>query len=261
MLDGADALLASFPFPGGAVPYSRDVNVTLPVDQLGPHYLILAADVADDVYEHEGEENNTASRPLVITEAPLRLPDLALTGLMVSGMKSDEVRTTETVTWTVENVGGYAPPPSQSSWEDRLYLSPDTILDDSDVLLGTFGRTGGLAPGTSYTRAEPVTYPNGLSGDRYLLVKTDARGQVQEELEDNNVAMQSVSLAIRPIDLVVTGIQAPATALSGQPLSLTWTVANQGTSDTEVSHWYDQVHLSPRPHPRQHGPLPGRPGP
>ena len=58
----------------------------------------------------------------------------------------------------------------------------------------------------------------------------------------------SVTLSPPP-DLAVTGVQAPAQNFSGQPMQLSWTVANNGTGPTVASTWTDAVYMSPHAHP------------
>jgi subtilase family serine protease len=45
-------------------------------------------------------------------------------------------------------------------------------------------------------------------------------------------------------DLVVTGIQAPATGFSGQSFSVRWEVKNTGLGATLAEHWLDRIYLS-----------------
>ena len=49
----------------------------------------------------------------------------------------------------------------------------------------------------------------------------------------------------RPADLVVTALQAPATAVSGGSIRAGWTVQNFGAGDTVDSTWFDRLVISP----------------
>jgi len=45
-------------------------------------------------------------------------------------------------------------------------------------------------------------------------------------------------------DLALTAVSAPATAMSGETIPVTWTVGNFGTGSTYIDRWYDRVVLS-----------------
>src|SRR5262249_49079877 len=47
-----------------------------------------------------------------------------------------------------------------------------------------------------------------------------------------------------PPDLTVTNVQAPAQNFSGQPMKLSWTVANDGSGPTATATWRDAVYMS-----------------
>ncbi len=48
-------------------------------------------------------------------------------------------------------------------------------------------------------------------------------------------------------DLVVSSVDVPAVGHGGQPLTLTWTVTNDGIGTTDVGDWYDTVYLATNP--------------
>ena len=54
-----------------------------------------------------------------------------------------------TLSWTVTNEG--TGDTLESRWFDRIYMSSDSVLDGSDLLLGEQNRNGVLAVGESYT--------------------------------------------------------------------------------------------------------------
>ncbi|MBE9039163.1 CARDB domain-containing protein, partial [aff. Roholtiella sp. LEGE 12411] len=106
-------------------------------------------------------------------------------------------------------------------------------------------RNGLLNPGGSYSRQELVTIPFSLIGNYNLFVATDANNRVYEATnEGNNSTVQSLSITRQTPDLQVTGVSIPTTALSGQALTVDWTVKNFGTGKTNALFWYDDVYLS-----------------
>ena len=108
------------------------------------------------------------------------------------------------LSWTVQNVGAGAT--QAGSWRDRAYLSTDTIRDDTDLLLGSWTRTGALDPGQAYTQNAPVQLPDGLDGTYYILVQTDVNDDVIElSGESNNVTSARADVQLSPYaDLAVT---------------------------------------------------------
>src|SRR5262249_32852474 len=113
--------------------------------------------------------------------------------------------------------------------------------------------TGGLAAGAHYDVAQTFKLPGDLSGPYYVIVVTDPlqsvfdpHGQVEEANEKNNDLASPQQLLIDqqpPADLRVDTIVIPATAESGQPIKIQWTVSNHGTNAASGT-WSDAVHLS-----------------
>ena len=67
-----------------------------------------------------------------------------------------------------------------------------------------------------------MTLPNGISGDYYLLVKSDANDTIEEAaFEDNNVLPSNlIAVSLAPYaDLTVTTVTSP-TRLIGDPVDL-----------------------------------------
>src|SRR5205823_5538027 len=101
-------------------------------------------------------------------------------------------------------------------------------LDASDISLGKFTHTGTLFTTESYTAQADVRIPDGVSGNYYLLVKTNTDQKVFEfTFTDNNVgataAPVAVSLTPSP-DLQITTLNAPTALVPGQNLSVSWTI-------------------------------------
>ena len=80
------------------------------------------------------------------------------------------------VSWTVENNGNA---PTNSNWQDSVYLSSTDTLTGSALWLDSFSAppNGPLAVQASYTLDENVTIPTGAStGSQYLLFVTNSNG-------------------------------------------------------------------------------------
>ena len=230
-------------------------NVALDVPGLGP-------DGSGDlgrVLEYQGEGNNITAAALPITMRPP--PDLQVAVVTATGpdaAQPDHVFTgqTFTVSYTVTNAGAGDTPNDQTTWVDQIWLSRDPILDDADVYFDELTHTGGLKAGASYTMTDTIKAPQNLIGPWYVFVITDPitpylhRGNVFEgNNETNNATPTAVPLLIDqppPSDLQVTAIVIPSSAMSGDPVTIQWTITNTGANPASGS-WTDAAYLSPSP--------------
>ena len=244
--------------------YNVTKNITLPVGVVGDFHFFVITDAANHVYEHGFEFNNSAQdmqadgvTPELTNIALTPPPDLEV--LSVTAPVNGQAGHTVNVSWSVANYG--SEPTRNNYWVDRVYLSADNTLDAGDIVLGDRGHYGVLDNWVSDDQSNPfsydasltVTLPFGISGNYRLLVKTDAGAQVFEGLpnpadpfgENNNTtASGQMAVVNRPADLIVSSFDSPAAGESGKPVSISWTVRNNGTGDTVTSSWVDQVVVS-----------------
>src|SRR5262249_792573 len=151
--------------------YSASTVVTLPEIADGTYTILVQTDATDAVYERDGEENNlSASGPLTIGHADLSPAILSAPSTGTSGTRVP-------FQWSVTNTGTAD---ALGSWVDRIYLSSDQSLDASDRLIGELAHAGPLAKGANYTGQLDLALPVELSGPRFVLLQTDAAGQVTE---------------------------------------------------------------------------------
>ena len=223
-----DRLLKTVVHSGALSPqqsYSSGTEVTLPNGIGGQYYLIVRTDNDNSVSEAD-ETNNLALSPISVTMTPS--PDLQITAANIpsEGKSGQPV----VVNWTVENKG--AGNTAVSAWYDGMYLSSDANLGAEDIHLASVSRTGILSASGTYTAMQEVEIPIYASGYYYLFIKTDARDDVYEHnAESNNFAKQLIQVTLPPpSDLVVTDITVPANAVPGEPVTITWTIKNQGTN-------------------------------
>src|SRR5262249_39049228 len=152
------------------------------------------------------------------------------------------------VQWTVLNQGSAET--LQSSWTDRVYLSDQPALHASGAVewfLGEIPHQGALNSGESYTVDQTFVLTPPASG-RFVLVETNAppRAAFEGPFTNNSVTTADADVTARPVaDLVVTAIQPPPQAFSGETIPLTWTVQNVGAPMWEGTRfWTDQVFIS-----------------
>ena len=241
---GSGALLKSIPHFGPLGPaeaYSQTAHVNIPNDYEGDYYFHVVTDVENDIYEHDAEGNNVGQSD-TFTVLPYPPVDLTVEILDVSGSASSGNGID--VSWTVTNDGDART--LSSSWQDKFYLSEDASLDVGlDMPLRGFSHSGALDAAEQYSRSAAVTLPHGIAGDYYLIAKTDDGDDVSEADEANNIDAVAISVELTPPpDLQIVAFEIADEGISGQPLSVSWTVRNLGTGPADTSSWYDAVCLS-----------------
>ncbi len=222
--------------------YARTFQVAVPSQNQGMHYLHLIADDAQTLFEYPDDTvNNVQTVSLEI--APYPPVDLAVSAFSVpeTGSTGQPIA----VSWTVENQGEAQP--QTNRWEDVLYLSVNQRVDvDADIELARIPRSEGLAPGASYMRSEMVKLPDGVDGTFFLLLQTDVAGQIIDANPTSNLAVSSeqIEVVISPsADLVPVALEVPDTGTSGQPITVSWSVENQGEA-TAAGSWSDAIYIS-----------------
>ena len=149
------------------------------------------------------------------------------------------------VTWTVANSGQF---PANANWYDSVYLSDDaTFSGGSDRILGArwAGSNTPLATGSNYSGTLNITLPTTTTGNRFLLFVADdaynyGNGQGETNENDNVFALP---INISSADLVLESAIAPSGGIIGNPITLSWTVKNQGTGEAPQDS-RDYVYLS-----------------
>ncbi len=239
--------LGSYTFEGdlaAGASVTRSQSVSLPANAAANYTVVVLTDAANNHYEAGGEFNNrTVDNTRIATVLP-PLPNLVVSSITPP---SEAFSSTQTeLSWVVRNNGNGAT--SAPNWLDEVHLSLNTVFGDGDdIALGSAYNISYLDVGDSYVGHLTFTVPRGLSGDYYLLVRTDTYNQVFENnLEaDNTAASARLHIALTPPpDLQVQVVQAPSQAFSGQPMALNWTVTNAGDGRTLESAWYDRVYVS-----------------
>jgi subtilase family serine protease len=243
---GSDLFMGSFAF-AGTIPaggtITRTQLFTLPDVFSGAQRFVVTTDRNNELFEFDRENNNAAIDDQVMQVTLRPFPNLTVSQALAptSAFSGQQV----VVQWAVTNIG--SGPTSSANWIDRVYLSLNTTFDASDINLGTQSNASYLGSGESYASSLLVTLPEGISGSYYFIVVADSNNQVFElnGESDNSRASNATDVTLTPPpDLRVTSVGAPTAAFSGQTISLTWTVANNGTGSTRAVAWTDYVYVS-----------------
>ena len=238
-LDGSDCVLGTRHHFGAldyGDTYAASYEVEIPIYVVGENmFVFVKTDFNNDVYEADNGNNATADGPIQVVWGPpnLQVDEVTAPGGVVAGEPFS-------VSWRVRNGGG---PTSSGTWNDRVYLSNDRWLDPGDTPFNPVSHAGDLPYNCTYTAGAMITAPPGLNDPFYVIIEADTGGDVAESNECDNTDYTSVSFTPDPVDLQVTNVNAPATALSGQLMQLSWTVANLGIGTTPAG-WCDAVYLS-----------------
>jgi subtilase family serine protease len=199
---------------------SGTTSVTVPSDlSAGAYYLFAQADGNGAVLE-PNELNN--ARPTNIRIGG----DLTLTSFLAPPRAASGA--TIVVTDTTVNSG--AGPAGASA--TAFYLSPNLILDATDMRLQPSRQVPALAAGQSSSGSTTLTLPEIPAGGWYLLANADDGQAVPESLETNNVRFAGIQIGP---DLTFSSVAAPSAAVAGSTITITDTIRNIGAASAGTS--------------------------
>jgi len=162
---------------------------------------------------------------------------------MVSAPSSVVLGQPVTVAWTDVNQGATA---ATGPWVDRIYLYTSPT-DTSPVLVASVPFSGTLGADQTTSLSATVNIPANQPGSFYFGVTTDYFHQVNEgNTARQNSTISAQATVISAPDLAAEWVTTPATGQFGQPITVTWTVTNQGSAPATGS-WDDQLYVSSQP--------------
>jgi subtilase family serine protease len=209
------------------------LSVSLPE---GTYYLLLKTDTGGD--EPELNENNN----VIARQINLSLADYADLTVSDVTVPAEPVHSGDTVTvgFTLNNQGEG----SAANFHNYVYLSSDG--NSLDIYVGDYYFNQTLAASASATVEQVITIPLYNPGDWYVVVVSDAHGNIYEHANEGNNRATSAETIVAPLpplpDLVVSNIIAPLDALAGSDITITWTITNQG--EAVSGPWSDSLYLS-----------------
>jgi len=175
-LDASDVLLGGRDVPSLAAGASDPGTSSVMIPQgtaVGNLYIIAKAD-GEGIVSETSETNNIYAKSIQIG------PDLDITAL--SAPASASAGQSIAITDTTKNQGGEAAGPFRT----QFFLSTNTVLDASDILLGSRDLPS-LAAGASSSGSTSVMIPQGTAVRTwYIIAKADGEGIVTETSEANN---------------------------------------------------------------------------
>ncbi|WP_035567849.1 CARDB domain-containing protein [Hymenobacter sp. IS2118] len=208
---------------GALAPYQSDYSTAYPVVPAGTapgtYYVLFVADPQNRVAE-TNETNNVRSLPLTVVPPTIDLviqsPSLSATSVAVGG--------TVGAYCYLYNQGNAPANPATVGY----YLSRNTVLDATDVLLNTSSEP--LAGGGYISPYTNLTVPTGTAvGTYYVLFAADHLNQIAETSETNNLSSVALQVLAPGIDLIFP--QAPSfsnNTASGNILYTSYYLQNLG---------------------------------
>ncbi len=178
--------------------------------------------------------------------------DLAVTGgyglRAFTMLGSDQNKANDTLSVTITNspsvgmISDMLPPDSTFSVSEPVVFSwnPAANATFYDLYLWRTNQQKPSIPTVSGITATTYTYLDYLNKNYLYKWQIVARNQCSQSLSPIHVFSFNVFS-----DLMVTSVDAPVTATSGQPVNISWNVKNFGTGGTGIIPWKDDVYLSP----------------
>ena len=240
------------PLAAGGVA-SQHESISIPQGNAGAGQLVFKV-VADSTrsipdYTSTGAVDPLGTATISVTSALAPYPDLAVSNVTAPALTIGDPATV-TIGWTVTNSGTAAT--TIGNWVDTVIASPDDKPGNGDdIVLGTFSHSGPLGVGQSYTQSQTFLLPPAFNGQYHLFVHTDTGDAVFENGDRPDRYAEAANLfdvtQTPYADLVVSSVNVPATAASGQSMTVSWSVLNQGIGVTSPSSWNDSVSLATDP--------------
>jgi len=229
VLDGADYFLGSTVHGGTLVPgagYSNGLGAGIPNGFSGVYHVIVVTDPDGSTGDID-LSNNTRASAATVSVRLQPAPDLVVSGFAVPpGVTSGQ---SLVASWTVANMGEGVTLPG--SWTADFYLSTDPYLDGSDVPFGSVRHDGALAPGASANETASLTMPGWATGPYFVIARVDGRNEVYEagrEFNSTRASDRIDAVLAAPSDLVVRDVLVSPLSVPGEPVTVTWTLANDG---------------------------------
>lgn len=230
--------------------YTISTSINIPTNLLsGYYYLFVYTDATDSIFENTANFNNIQQlAPIYINQ----YPPIDLAGISLTVPTAANSGTVQSINWSIKNQGQAST--LTSFWYDEIYLSVDTFWNaSSDIFVYQKKKIGPLTPGASYSIAENITIPNGLSGSYYFILVADRNNLNHDADFSNNIyvahdsfgnpLLTTISLTPPP-DLQVTAFSGATSGFSGQSVAVNWTVTNNGAGPTATPSWTEKFYLS-----------------
>lgn len=216
----------------------------------GTYYIYVKVDADNNVYEHEGEENN------VIMSGPIRIVQPDLSAELISVSADTLISEQEVIfTWKLKNTG--AGDIKNAKITDSFYATVNQTATNG-TLIGTAENTVSIAAGSEKTLRSTVKVPknSSLDGLRYLYMATNTQNTLAEESSQNNKSSVIRSWCkyttepvvvipnVRGANLYISDLVVNGSMKAGEFVTLTYIARNNGDVDLAASEATQEVFFS-----------------
>jgi subtilase family serine protease len=251
-IDTSDQLLGSFgsgtQLNAGAMA-NLSQSFTLPTPSViapgGNYFIGLIADPTNTQFE-VNTANNRASSPLSFSFVDLELSNLLVTTPTTPG----QVLIGDNITVSVD-VRNLSPLANSTSFPVNVYLSPDSTIDTSDQLLGSFGSGTQLNAGAMANLSQSFTVPTpnviAPGGNYFIGLLADPTNTQFEVNAANNRVSSPLPFSFVDLELfnlLVTTPTTPGQVLIGDSITISVDVRNLSLLANSTSFPIN-VYLSP----------------
>lgn len=199
--------------------YSVTRTVKAPLITSGNYYLYLVVDAEDEVFEFEGEDNNSAiSSPIecVVPELTSELVSISSENLVLNG--------SSLFSWKIRNIG-------QGDVEDAIVTNAfyaSSSDGGSDYLLSVVTDTISVASGEELLMDGIVNIPNNnrLIGNKSVFMVANSEKTVAEDNYDNNKSNVLDKVIEPSASLAITKVDYPASITKGQTATVKISLKN-----------------------------------
>jgi parallel beta-helix repeat protein len=202
----------------------------------GKHHIGVKTNYTSKLYEHSQEQNNTKADSIFIIPSNLSVTDVAVPENTYTG-------TSATISYNVKNLANVSTPSLR--WADKIEILDSTFK--LTLIRSQFNLiSGSVLPGISYNGGASLDIPEGLeTGTYYTKVSVDSYNENGERITSNNQKLVPIKITKRkPTDLIIQSLTALSEGTSGQPIDISYSVANKGAGNTLSKNWNDLFVLS-----------------
>ena len=201
VLGNGDILLHTKRHYGNLLPaayYNDTITTSIIPQNLAPgNYVLLINTDANGEITESNESNNVAIRYITIFNPPpvdllvqnVQQPDSVFLGYTIDTLK-----------WKVFN---NSPNTANGITTDAIYLSKNTVLDSSAVLIALKNKNINMGPLTIDSLAHTPIVTGVTEGSYNLIIKTDVLNNIPETLEGNNTSVSAtpIYVKVKPLPL------------------------------------------------------------
>ena len=228
--------------------YTKTVSIKSPGLTSGTYYVYVKIDAEDDIFEHEGEENN------VICSGPIKIVQPDLTAELLS-ISEDTLSTNKEIafTWKLKNIG--SGDIQNAKIFDSFYA---TVNQDGTggELIGQVENTVWIPAGSEKTLRANIKIPSrsSLDGLRYIFIKTNSDNALQEKSTTNNASAVLKSWCkyeavpsppkVKGANLYVEKLSINRNVKPGEEVTVSYTARNTGDADLADVEVSQEIYVS-----------------